>query len=121
MALRVYISGPITGREDTAASRFGRAQKALEAVGYETYNPVDHAPEGTSFEDAMRIDIPALLQCDGICFLHNSQRSRGALLERDIAEAVGMLYGGLGDWIEAEAYVLSFTGEPTEYMKEMVS
>lgn len=117
--MKVYISGPIRGHEDTAATRFGRAQKALEAVGYETYNPYEHAPEGVSFHEAMRIDIPALLECDGICFLRNSNGSHGSRIERDVAEAVGMLYGGLGDWIETESHVRSFGESVTEYMREI--
>jgi hypothetical protein len=40
--------------------------------------------------DYMKEDIPILLQCDGILMLSNWTGSKGACLEKHIAEELGM-------------------------------
>lgn len=108
----VYIAGPISGLpnvplEDKIA-RFHSAEKHLIEAGYEVRNPLktemntcrgDCNPEGHIGQDGvathswacfMRHDLPCLLECDTIAILPGWMESRGARLEIEIAQAVGM-------------------------------
>lgn len=82
----IYIAGKVTGLSRIEAShKFGRKQKELMDQGHTTVVPLDIVPHQSSWEEAMKICIPALLQCDEVHFLPCWNESRGAIIERDIA------------------------------------
>jgi hypothetical protein len=87
---RIYISGPISNMPDLNRPAFSHAAQSLRASGYEVVNPFDVCPAPASWEEAMRADIKAMLDCDAIGLLPGYARSRGAMLELQIAEALGM-------------------------------
>jgi hypothetical protein len=92
-AIKVYISGPISGRPDGNKLAFYSAACGILYYGNTPVNPHDvgaHLPEGSSWLDYMRVDIPALLECDSIFMLRGWWRSRGARLEWVIARGLGM-------------------------------
>ena len=109
---RCYIAGPIAGVPDFR-ERFAAAVPAVEALGYEVVNPcdippVDHegeCPPGydpgedasghTSSACFMRSDLRALLDCDAIYMLPGWSRSRGALVEAQVARACGLFFCGV--------------------------
>lgn len=83
---KAYIAGKITGLNLIEASqKFGRKQKELHEQGYETVVPLDIVPHKCSWQEAMKICIPAMLDCDEVHLLPCWQDSPGAKLERDIA------------------------------------
>lgn len=97
--MRVYISGAITGVKH-ANKLFARAQEKLELEGYEVVNPYkfgeylkkEYAKENKvpTYENYMKDDINLLLNCDAIYLLENWGTSKGARLEKKIAEVLKM-------------------------------
>lgn len=90
MRKRVYISGPIAGMRDGNRQAFAQAQYKLHLDGYEALNPHDISIGYALWADCMRSDIAALVTCDAIYLLPGWTRSRGALLELQIACAIGL-------------------------------
>lgn len=87
----IYISGKISGIEDSAPAIFKRAEDALVALGFNCVNPIrlPHNPEST-WADFMRKDVAALMECDSIFMLSNWEDSAGAVLEHLLATAIGL-------------------------------
>lgn len=90
---RAYISGPMTGMPDLNFPAFHKAAAMLRATGNEVVNPAEldelDAAE-LSWEDYMRRDIRALVECTHIAMLPGWQNSKGATLEWQIADALGL-------------------------------
>jgi len=84
----VYISGKITGNENYE-KQFNEAERELKKMGYEVFNPA-RIKENWSYEDYMKFDIKHLLECEQIYLLPNWEDSKGARLEKQIAETVGI-------------------------------
>lgn len=106
--MRTYIAGPIAGRDrDDYERHFAAAEDHLRHVlRLAPVNPL-HVPvddheggcppgypsgEGTPHTSAchLRADIKALLTCNAIYLLAGWERSRGATVEKTVAEACGM-------------------------------
>ena len=95
----VYISGAITGVKH-ADKLFARAEELLKLIGYEVVNPYKfgehlkkvYAKENKvpKYENYMRGDIELLINCDAIYLLENWGTSKGARLEKKIAEVLKM-------------------------------
>ena len=81
----IYISGKVTGIESEAKILFAKAQKELEAIGYETINPIllpaEHDKKWRSY---MRECIAALAYADCMFMLENWQESKGAKIELEM-------------------------------------
>lgn len=90
--MRVYISGKITGIEDTAHQLFEAAEIELQKQGFKTVNPLklNHVHD-KSWESYMKEDVKALCDCDAIYLLDNWKDSKGAKIERKIAEYLGLI------------------------------
>jgi Domain of unknown function (DUF4406) len=90
--MKIYIAGKVTGEPIAECTmKFGSMQKHLEKLGYEAVNPL--AVVGTwqvTWQQAMKACIKALLDCDGVLALDDYTESRGAKIELDIAEEMGM-------------------------------
>lgn len=92
---RVYIAGPMTGKENHNFPEFRRAARALREAGYEVVSPVEINGEhedkpSEPWAKCMRRDIAALMTCDGVALLPDWETSRGALLEHYVATTVGI-------------------------------
>jgi Asp-tRNA(Asn)/Glu-tRNA(Gln) amidotransferase A subunit family amidase len=90
--MKVYISGMITSlREDQYRKAFKEAAKYLEEQGHEPVDPsILGKPEQRSWHYYMKKAIAQLVECDAIYMLRNYSGSRGALLEKKIAEGLDM-------------------------------
>jgi len=88
--MRVYISGPISGRPNGNREAFSLAADHLREHGYEPVNPHDLNPGGGTWEECMRRDIAELVKCDAIALLPGWWSSRGALIEIQIAHVLGI-------------------------------
>lgn len=83
---KIYISGKITGIEKEAPAIFEKAEKELQAQGFETVNPMKlpHNHDKT-YKSYMRECVKALCDCDSIYMLTNWKNSDGAKTEFDVA------------------------------------
>lgn len=98
-AIRVYISGPITGTKNYAI-RFAEAEARLEKMGFSVFNPARvnaELPENLEHEEYMEMSMAMLGMCDGIYMLNGWRDSRGAC--REYGYAMGK---GLRIWHEPE-------------------
>jgi hypothetical protein len=90
-ALKIYISGKITGIENEAPEIFKKAEKELQAKGFETVNPMTlNHQHDKSWHSYMREDIKAICECDEMYMLSNWTDSKGAIIEHTIALWLGM-------------------------------
>ncbi len=88
---RIYIAGKMTDLPELNFPAFADAAKRLRAAGFDVVSPVEICPDkGIEWAAAMRLDIPAMLECDAVVLLDGWENSRGAKLEKHIAEALGM-------------------------------
>lgn len=88
---KVYISGKISGIEDEAKILFDNAENHLIGLGYEVVNPmtIEHNHD-LSWNSYMKTDIKALMDCTHIYLLPNYIDSKGAIIEKQLAENVGI-------------------------------
>lgn len=92
MSKRVYISGPISGY-DVAERKavFDSAARRFRKQDYLVVNPFElGVPDAAPWSQHMRADIAALMRCDIIYMLPGWHTSRGATIERNLAEMVGI-------------------------------
>lgn len=88
----LYISGAMTGQPDLNKPAFNAEAARLRALGYHVENPAEvDLPAGATWSDYMRADIPMLMRCDAIVMLDGWTASRGALIEHNLALALGMV------------------------------
>lgn len=110
--MKIYISGPISGYEDSNLMAFRDVAGTLEIFGHTTLVPHDipgHKHEGDcpssyaissdghhSAACMLRTDLQGLLECEGIFMLHGWEASIGARLEHSVASHCGMPIGYQG-------------------------
>ena len=89
---KIYISGRIKGLPmDVVMSKFDKAEACLKAQGYEVINPLkSDIPVNIPWEVHAVMDILLLISCKSIYLLSDWSLSRGATLEKNIAELTGM-------------------------------
>lgn len=81
----IYISGPITD-DPFSEVKFEEAEQYFKSIGFKVVNPfkLDHS-KNTTWEDYMKTDIQALVECHQIYMLNDWRSSKGATLEHLIA------------------------------------
>lgn len=93
METKIYISGPITGLPyEEARAAFMNAENAIRSrysALVEIVNPIRLVPKNTSWNDAMRTCIAAMMDCNYIHTLPGFEQSEGARLEYTIALKLG--------------------------------
>jgi hypothetical protein len=91
MPSKIYISGKISGIENEAIELFSKAEKELNAKGYETVNPMKlNHQHDKSWHSYMKEDVKMLCECDEIFMLSNWTDSKGAIIEHTIAMYLGL-------------------------------
>ncbi len=102
--MKLYVSGPMTGKPALNFPAFHAASDALRALGFDVVNPATLNPDpNTSWRDCMRVDIKALCDCDGVATLPGWEDSKGATLEVHIAERLQLRVLPLADWLREAA------------------
>lgn len=89
--MKVYIAGPISGKEKMASVEFEKAELKLKAQGYEVINPMklphNHNKMWINY---MRECLKELLDCEIIYMLRNYRESPGARVELNLAIDLGI-------------------------------
>jgi len=92
MKLKIYISGAITS-DKNYKEHFQKAEDFLNVYDdYKIINPVKIVPEGSSYQEAMKICLYALLESDVIFLLTNYKQSEGTLTEMAVAKSIGLQF-----------------------------
>ncbi len=86
---RIYLAGPMTGLPDENYPAFNAEAARLRALGFEVENPAEN-PRQQNWSEYMRVSIRQMLTCDGVAILPGWTESRGALLERYVANQLGI-------------------------------
>ena len=87
----VYIAGKVTGMNyDKAFERFSHAEQLLRNFGHKTINPMRIINQNCAWEPAMCIGIVSMVKhCNKIYLLDNWFHSKGARIEKQLAELLG--------------------------------
>lgn len=98
--LKLYLAGPMRGQVDLNFPEFMKAEKLLRKMGHDVWNPARVDVERDKFnpktdtprpiKEYMARDLAALCKCDGIALLPGWEKSRGAMLEAMVANALGL-------------------------------
>lgn len=91
--MKVYLSGPMTGRPDCNREAFKQGAAALKELFYEVVVPHDVTeglPSDATWADYMREDIKAMMDCEAIVMLPEWETSKGARVELSLAFDLGM-------------------------------
>lgn len=99
--LRIYVSGKMTGLPFLNYPAFIAAGLQLTGAGFDVVNPatLDHSRHDGSWASHMRVDIRALMDCDGVALLPGWESSKGARVEWRLALDLGMEVRDLADWL----------------------
>lgn len=94
---KAYISGAISGIPfDEVIAKFREAEEHLTNEGWQPVNPLHNGlPVESSWKQHMIKDIEMLMNCDAIFMLPCWSGSKGARIEKMIAQEMGMKVFGL--------------------------
>jgi hypothetical protein len=98
----LYIAGPMTGHQNANRVEFFLAGARLRAAGFRVLNPANW-PDGLSRREYMRLDLPMVLQADGLAVLAGFEASPGAFVETTLAEYCGLPIRTVEEWLSRSA------------------
>ena len=89
--MKIFISGPMSGRPDDNAPAFFGMEHMLKEMGHDVYNPAwnEYGPSWRR-ADYLALDISALSRCDAMVQLDGWENSKGAQAEYAFAKAAGI-------------------------------
>jgi nucleoside 2-deoxyribosyltransferase len=97
--VKVYLAGPMSGIPDNNFPAFDRAAEVLRGHGHEVWSPADanrkagFDPTRTAtpqeYAEFMREDLRAVIDSDAIALLPGWEHSKGASMEKAVAEITG--------------------------------
>lgn len=104
MKKKIYIAGQVTGEDfREVAVKFAKAHAEIEKLGFIPINPIELVQnyfiknvafqpitEDEEWKIAMQECIKALVECDAVVLLPCWEKSKGAKIERQLAEDLGI-------------------------------
>lgn len=106
---RLYVSGPMTGHPEFNYPAFEKATQRLRDAGYEVVSPHEIDREAGvditkpfTHEDriaAMKRDLIAVLESDGVATLSGWFGSTGAFAEVAAAQSIGLDTHPVATWV----------------------
>lgn len=99
-AMRIYLSGPMTGLPDYNYPAFNQVAADLRAKGYTVENPAENPkPTSDAWSDWMRLAIKQMMDCDCVVMLSGWQASKGAMVEVRLAIDLGLTVSPLAEFL----------------------
>lgn len=97
----LYIAGPMTGIPEYNYPAFFEAEARLAEAGYHVINParIPGCQETWKWDQWMRESIKHLIRADGLALLPRWSKSRGAVVECQLAVGLDMPIRYAEDWI----------------------
>lgn len=84
---KIYIAGPMTGLPGLNFDAFHEAAKKFRSAGFTVLNPAEINPDlDADWTECMIEDIKALKTCSMIFLLKGWKNSKGAQIEKIVAE-----------------------------------
>jgi len=96
--MKIYQSGPMTGIYGQNKKAFRTAERALWDAGFVPVSPVRVVRKFTTWREAMKLDIKAMVDCDAVATLRGWEDSRGARIEVNLALELGLTVGTVEAW-----------------------
>lgn len=88
----------MTGIANFNFPAFHSAARSLRQAGYDVVSPAEVSPDQSrSWNEAMRIDLRAMLECDTVALLPGWEDSKGAKIESELARIIGILVIPIND------------------------
>lgn len=108
--MRLYVIGPVSGREGGNRDAFEGARRRLEAAGHTAVIPHDLVPPDAGWQAAMSKSIREMLRLTprkklyygGVAELPGTIGSKGARCERGICEQLGIPHKPVDEWCGTE-------------------
>lgn len=107
--MRLYLAGPMTGYKRWNFDSFTFGARALRAAGFEVWSPherdlavgFDPDGDGSGFDlgAALRDDVAAVLESDGLALLPGWEDSPGVLIEVLTADGAGIPWAPWREWL----------------------
>ncbi len=115
MKRTIYVAGPMTGLPDFNYPAFNAAAATLRAQGHTVLNPAENpVPACGTWQGYMRMALAQLVQCECIVLLPGWADSKGALIERKLAQVLGMdvMHFADAQMLEQVPLMSAFDGMP---------
>jgi hypothetical protein len=95
MKERVYIMGKVGDLSDDdyynyVFQKFASREEVLKKMGFIVVNPMRIVPRCVTWNDAMKICLPAMINCDKISPLPDTWYSPGAMIEFELSQRLKM-------------------------------
>lgn len=106
--VRIFLSGPMSGKINNNKEAFDRAEKALRAVGYEVFNPANSSNEARWLKNVID-HLTYVEMCDGVAQLPEQEDediSYGMVIEAAVAQKLGKKILPLDVWITEAVEIL---------------
>lgn len=102
---RLYLAGPMTNLPEKNYPAFHAEAARLRALGYTVVSPAEiHLVDGLPWADYMKVDIPLMLSCDGVARLPGWEASKGARIECQLAEDLGLPVSDCSEFVSWDPY-----------------
>lgn len=99
--MKVYLAGPMSGKEDFNFPTFFRAADYLRGEGHEVFNPaeedlkewgtLEEVKKKATYRFCLRKDLNWIIDhAEAIAFLPGWKNSKGVKAEKALAEALGL-------------------------------
>lgn len=89
--MKIYVAGKVTGEKvGDVFSKFNAVAYRIRQKGHQAINPMEICSPAWSWERCMKECLLHLVECDALYLLSDWQWSKGARLEKEVAEGLGL-------------------------------